>query len=115
MENKFRYNLKALLDQRGIRAADLARASGVSPSVLSEWMAGRIPGNVTNLKRVADFFGTTIDELLFGAGVVASSPIHRADPKTIMSIPGRAWVEVQVRWAEETGQLASQLTEAPKG
>ncbi len=58
--------LKALLAEYGLRAADLSRKSGVPRSVLSDWMAGAAPRNISQVRAVAEVLGTNIDSLCFG-------------------------------------------------
>lgn len=66
MQIRLKDNLRLLLHAKGIKAADLARLSGVAPSVISEWMSGRLPRNITNLQKIADRLGVSLGELCFG-------------------------------------------------
>lgn len=50
-------------------AAQVARKSGVSRSVLSDWLAGVIPRDIQHVKKVATVLGTSVDHLCFGNGV----------------------------------------------
>ena len=50
-------------------AAELARKSGVSKQVLSQWMGGAEPRKLDQLKRVSVALGTNVDNLCFGKGV----------------------------------------------
>jgi transcriptional regulator with XRE-family HTH domain len=61
-----RRNLKILLEDRKVKANELARATGIARQVISDWMSGTSPRNLTHLKRVADYFDVTIDALCFG-------------------------------------------------
>lgn len=58
-------NLRRLLMTRGIRAADLARQTGIAPSVISEWMSGRMPRNISHLWKIAQQLGVSMDDLCF--------------------------------------------------
>lgn len=54
-----------LLLERGLRAADVARATGLSSTFFSEWKKGKSKTpNIPNLKLVADFFGISLDYLM---------------------------------------------------
>jgi hypothetical protein len=64
--------LKRLLEQHGLTAARLARRSGVPKQVLSLWLAGTEPRKLSHIKRVAQCFGLTVDELCFGERVSPS-------------------------------------------
>lgn len=63
---RLRENLMGILKRRGLKASALARASGVSKQVISDWTAGTMPRDPVKLKRVALSLGVTLDELLFG-------------------------------------------------
>lgn len=63
---KLKYQLKRLLAESDITAAELARQTGVTKQSLSDWIGGIPPRNITAVKQVANFFGITVDELLFG-------------------------------------------------
>jgi transcriptional regulator with XRE-family HTH domain len=59
-------NLRRILIQKNMTAAQLCRNTGVPKTTLSEWMSGSSPRDIKKLKRVADSLGLTIDELCFG-------------------------------------------------
>ena len=61
--------LKLLLEQRNLSAAQLSRKAGVSPQVLSLWMKGADPKKMSQVKKVADVLGVSVDMLCFGTGV----------------------------------------------
>jgi transcriptional regulator with XRE-family HTH domain len=65
--------LRQFLDLRSLTAAQLARRSGVSKSVLSDWLAGVTPRDIQHVKKVATALGTTVDHLCFGEGPEAQS------------------------------------------
>lgn len=60
-------NLKKLLRERGVSVAQLSRAVNVSPQTLSNWANSQKPADITQVKRVADYFKISIDSLCFGA------------------------------------------------
>ena len=41
MKDVIRYNLKQVMDARGVKNIDLANALGISKSAVSNWMSGR--------------------------------------------------------------------------
>ena len=57
--------LKLLLEQNDMTAAQLSRKSGVSQQVLSIWLRGGEPKKMSQVKKVADIFGVTVDVLCF--------------------------------------------------
>lgn len=58
--------LKTMLRDRGMTAADLSRSTGIPKQSISDWLAGAMPRDLARLKKVADIFSVTIDELIFG-------------------------------------------------
>ena len=60
MYKKFEQLLKA----RGITAYRVAKDIGFAPTVFSDWKAGRIKPKTDKLKKIADYFGVTIEYFL---------------------------------------------------
>jgi len=65
MEMQLGRVLTELLKERRLSLRELARASGVSASTLSEWTTNRAP-NPVKLKKVAEYLGVSVHFLLFG-------------------------------------------------
>ena len=57
--------LKTLLRQSDTTVAQLARATGVSPKTVYNWLEGQKPRDIDAVKRVADHFKVTVDYLCF--------------------------------------------------
>ena len=55
-------NVTRLCKQKGISIARLERETGISNGTISRW--GASSPTVENARKVAEFFGTTVDELL---------------------------------------------------
>lgn len=53
-----------LLKERGLRTADVCKATGISQSTISNWKKRRNCLSPTNLKKIADFFGVSVDCLM---------------------------------------------------
>lgn len=49
-----------LLEQKGVRAADVARATGITTTTLSAWKKGRYEPKTDKLQKIADYFGVPI-------------------------------------------------------
>lgn len=60
MYKKFEQLLKA----RGITAYRVAKDIGFAPTVFSDWKAGRSNPKTDKLKKIADYFGVTIEYFL---------------------------------------------------
>lgn len=70
-------NLKKLLFQKNLKAAELARLSGVSKTSIGEWLAGSNPRDIRKVKKVADALHVSVDELCFGDAENRNSPLKK--------------------------------------
>lgn len=61
---KFAENLKNWRISQGILQKDLAKRLNVSEQTISHWETGYATPNIEQLIALADFFDTTIDELI---------------------------------------------------
>lgn len=59
--------LRRLLIENDMTAAQLARATGIAPQTINNWLGGQEPRKLNQLKKVADYFEITLDELVYGA------------------------------------------------
>ena len=56
-----------LLNERGLKTSDVAKATGLNQTFFSDWKSGKSKRpNVINLQKVADFFGVSVDYLTNG-------------------------------------------------
>lgn len=67
-----------LLEQNGCKASDVAKATGIHPSTFSDWKKGKSVPKPAKLKKIADYFGVSIDYLL---GVQTNAQ-HYVDDET---------------------------------
>lgn len=58
--------INLLLSQRGITGAEMSRTIGLSTAVYSQWNTRSTNPSKKNVKKVADFFGVSVDYLLTG-------------------------------------------------
>lgn len=58
--------LKLLLNSKDITVAQLSRATSVPAKTVYHWLHGQSPRNLVQVKKIADYFGVTLDYLLFG-------------------------------------------------
>ena len=63
MEISFGERLKELRTEKGIGQVALAKELGVGKSVISLWELNQCDPTLTNLKRIAEYFGVTLDYL----------------------------------------------------
>ncbi len=59
-------NLKNLISEKRIRLSHLAREVEVPKSTIHTWMYGAQPRDLVALKKVAEYFSMSVDELCFG-------------------------------------------------
>ena len=53
-----------LVKERGITAYRVAKDVGLAPTVFSDWKSGKSNPKVDKLKKIADYFGVTIEYFL---------------------------------------------------
>lgn len=58
--------LKHKIESNGLSVSRLAKRTGVPNTTIANWLAGQSPKNIQQLKKVANHFDITIDELVFG-------------------------------------------------
>lgn len=58
--------LKQLMVNRGLKATELSRATGVANTTIANWLNGQAPRDVKQVKVIADYFSVTLDYLFFG-------------------------------------------------
>jgi len=66
-ELKLHRILKQLMEQKGINARELSRKTKVPPSTLSSLMAGGRPQKLDHVLALAEYFGTSMEMLLYGS------------------------------------------------
>lgn len=76
-----------LRDSKGAKDADVVKATGITKSTFSDWKSGRSKPKDEKLKKIADYFGVTIDYLMEGKdSEQTSSKLNRKDEKDIKEI-----------------------------
>lgn len=55
-----------LLQQHGITAYKVSKETGITQSTLSDWKRGRSTPKTDNMKKIADYFGVSVDYLMTG-------------------------------------------------
>lgn len=59
-----------LRDSKGVKDADVAKATGITKSTFSDWKNGRSKPKDEKLLKIADYFGVTLDYLRTGEDIV---------------------------------------------
>lgn len=60
-------NIKKLCRERGVSLQEVGRACGFGTKSIYTW-GNNPPASIERVKRVADYFGVTVDELLADTG-----------------------------------------------
>ena len=55
-----------LMKEKGVRAADVAKATGIAPQTLSAWKKGESNPKNDKLQKIADYFGVSLEYLTTG-------------------------------------------------
>lgn len=55
-----------LLDEKGLKNSDVSRATGISNMTLSDWKNGKTKPKTDTMKKIAIFFGVSVDYLMTG-------------------------------------------------
>jgi len=63
-----------LLQKNGVTAYKVSKETGVTQSTLSDWKRGRSTPKTDNMKKIADYFGVTVDYLMTGEDAKVTTP-----------------------------------------
>lgn len=55
-----------LLQKFGVTAYKVSKATGISQSSLSDWKLGKVTPKTDNMKKIADYFGVSVEYLMTG-------------------------------------------------
>lgn len=55
-----------LRDLKGVKDADVVNATGITKSTFSEWKKGKYMPKIDKLKKIADYFGVSLEYLTTG-------------------------------------------------
>lgn len=76
-----------LLQKYGVSSYKVAKETGVTQSTLSDWKRGRSTPKSENMKKLADYFGVSIDYLMTGKDDSEKDPkLNLKDEKDIKNI-----------------------------
>jgi repressor LexA len=54
----------AIRDEKGLNDSMVAKETGIAPSVIYDWKAGRSTPKADKLKKLAEYFGVSIESFL---------------------------------------------------
>ena len=75
-----------LLLRNGKKANDVAKATGIPASTFSDWKSGKSSPKQDKLKKIADYFGVTIDYLTTGEESKKNVTLTSKDQRDIEKI-----------------------------
>lgn len=75
---------QALLDKNNLRISDVQRATGIPYSTFTDWKAGRYTPKVDKRKKIADFFGVTLEYLDGDVQSNVHESVYYLNPETAM-------------------------------
>lgn len=81
-----------LLKERGLKAADVSRGTGISTATLSEWKKRKYMPKADKLERIADFLGVPIAYFFGGADVSVLEP-ETVKIKVLGTVPAGVPIE----------------------
>lgn len=55
---------KKLIDSKGITAYRVSKGTGIAEATLSDWKNGKSTPKVDKLRKIADYLGVTLNELI---------------------------------------------------
>ena len=65
-----------LRDLRGVKDADVVRATGITKSTFSDWKSGRSEPKKEKLQKIADFFDVSLEYLMTGEEPNEEAPYY---------------------------------------
>ena len=68
-------SLKKLMFEKDIKVTQLSRATKVPATTLHNWLSGQTPKDIKQVKRVADYFSVSLDQLFFPNLVHKTNPL----------------------------------------
>ena len=76
-----------LRDGKGLKDADVVKATGITKSTFSDWKSGRSKPKQDKLQKIADFFEVSLDYLTTGENAPASISVSNIFPIELKRFP----------------------------
>ena len=70
-------NYCRLRDSKGVKDADVSRATGITKSTFTDWKTGRSAPKAEKLQKIAEYFGVSVD--YFTTGEEPKAPYYLND------------------------------------
>ena len=75
-----------LLDKKGLKNSDVAKATGISNMTLSDWKRGKSEPKYKNMQKIAAFLNVSTDYLLTGEDTRIDAPVFSDDQFEVLHI-----------------------------
>ena len=72
-----------LLDEKGLKNADVARATGISNMTLSDWKRGKSVPKSDKMRKIAEYLNVSVDYLMTGKDGAFTKEIAETDAKLL--------------------------------
>lgn len=82
--------LKLILKQRDMTAAQLSRQCGLPRQTISDWLSGSNPKDISQVKKAADALSVSVDFLCFGTDSAHNDPTDKT--VSVDSLLGDQWI-----------------------
>ena len=73
-----------LLDKKGLKNADVARATGISNMTLSDWKRGKSVPKSDKMRKIAEYLNVSVDYLMTGKDMEFTVEMAEIDGQLIM-------------------------------
>lgn len=101
-----------LLDEKGLKNADVSRATGISNMTLSDWKNGKTTPKQDKLLKISDYFGVSLDYLMTGKEPNAGSLYSEENADLLIEITHK--VNNDAAFAKRLSMYMSLLSENKK-
>ena len=68
-----------LLDEKGLKNADVARATGISNMTLSDWKRGKSVPKSDKMRKIAEYLNVSVDYLMAGKDMEFAAEMAEID------------------------------------
>lgn len=99
----------SLLKERDIRASQLARETGLSSGLISQWKKGLQTPSAKSLQKIADYFDVSVDFLLTG-----EEPKKSSEPQQWSKLEGELDINPNDIQFAFSGPVEEEITEKEK-
>ena len=81
------HDFERLLQSHGVTVYQVAKATGISASTFTDWKQGRSTPKADKLRRIADFFCVSLDELLGTENGIRSAEVNYRNLRAQKQVP----------------------------